>query len=93
MEIQIRDNGLKGAFFISENGEDIALMTFVWSGKDKIIIDHTEVSEQLGGQGIGKKLVNKAADFAREKNIKIMPLCPFAKKVMEGNEAYQDVLF
>ena len=81
MEIQQEDNGKKGVFFIEENGEVVAEMTYVWSGEDKIIIDHTEVSEKLGGKGIGKQLVHRAIEMAREKHIKILPLYPFAKKV------------
>jgi predicted GNAT family acetyltransferase len=72
MEIQQEDNGKKGVFFIEENGEVVAEMTYVWSGEDKIIIDHTEVSEKLGGKGIGKQLVHKAVEMAREKHIKIL---------------------
>ena len=74
MEIQQKDNGKKGVFFIEENNEIIAEMTYVWSGEDKIIIDHTGVSEKLGGKGIGKQLVHKAVEMAREKQIKILPL-------------------
>lgn len=93
MEIQQEDNGKKGVFFIEENGEVVAEMTYVWSGEDKIIIDHTEVSEKLGGKGIGKQLVHKAVETAREKHIKILPLCPFVKKVFDKTEDYKDVLF
>ena len=93
MEIQQKDNGKKGVFFIEENNEIIAEMTYVWSGEDKIIIDHTGVSEKLGGKGIGKQLVHKAVEMARENQIKILPLCPFAKKVFDKTEDYKDVLF
>ena len=93
MEIQEEDNGKKGVFFIEENGEVVAEMTYVWSGEDKIIIDHTEVSEKLGGKGIGKQLVHRAVEMAREKQIKILPLCHFAKKVFDKTEDYKDVLF
>ena len=93
MEIQQEDNGKKGVFFIEENGEVVAEMTYVWSGEDKIIIDHTGVSEKLGGKGIGKQLVHKAVEMAREKHIKILTLCPFAKKVFDKTEDYKDVLF
>jgi predicted GNAT family acetyltransferase len=70
MEIQQEDNGKKGVFFIEENGEVVAEMTYVWSGEDKIIIDHTGVSEKLGGKGIGKQLVHKAVEMARFRAIK-----------------------
>jgi hypothetical protein len=36
--------------------------------------------------------VSKAVDFAREKGIKIIPLCPFAKSVFDKVEQFRDVL-
>lgn len=91
MNIQQRDDGKKGAFYVEENGEQLAEMTYVWAGT-KMIIDHTEVSDKLAGKGVGKQLVNQAVEYARTNNIKIMPLCPFAKKVFDKTEAYRDVL-
>ena len=67
-------------------------MTFVFAGNDKIIIDHTEVNEGNNGKGFGKKMVAKAVEYAREKNIKIIPLCPFAKKVFDKTPEFRDVL-
>ncbi len=67
-------------------------MTFVFAGTDKIIIDHTEVNEGHNGKGFGKMMVAKAVEFAREKNLKIIPLCPFAKKVFEKTPEFKDVL-
>lgn len=92
MEIQIKDNGSKGAFFVSEEGKTLAEMTFVWGGTEKIIIDHTEVSDVLKGKGLGKMMLAKAVEFAREKGIKILPLCPFAKSVFDRVEEFRDVL-
>ena len=66
-------------------------MTYVWAG-DKMIIDNTEVNNILAGKGIGKQLLTKAVEYAREKKIKIIPLCPFAKSVFEKVEEFQDVL-
>ncbi len=92
MDIQQHDNGSKGSFYIEADGHRLAQMTYVWAGSDRIIIDHTEVSAALAGKGAGKQLVAKAVDFAREKGIKIVPLCPFAKAVFEKVPAYSDVL-
>lgn len=38
-------------------------------------------------------LVMSAVDFARANNIKIMPLCPFAKAQFEKDASIQDVKF
>jgi len=91
MEILQKDDGKKGIFFIEQDGNILAEMTYVWAG-EKIIIDHTEVSEVLGGKGIGKQLVHRAVEFAREKHIKILPLCPFAKAVLNKVSEYHDVV-
>lgn len=67
-------------------------MTFVQSGKGRIVIDHTYVSEDLRGQGIAGELLEKVVLFAREEEKKILPLCPYAKHKLEENAAYLDVL-
>lgn len=92
MDVRHRDSGTKGAFFIEQNGRQLAEMTYVWAGKERIIIDHTEVSDELRGQGAGKQLVAAAVDFARERSIKILPLCPFAKTVIGRVPEFRDVL-
>lgn len=56
------------------------------------IIDHTEVDGNYRGQGIANQLVKAVADAAREHKVKIMPLCPFAKKEFERVKEYQDLL-
>ncbi len=92
MEIQQKDDGKKGIFFIEQNGENVAKITYEWVGKTSIIIDHTLVDEKLKGQGAGKQLVTKAIEFARKNNLKIIPVCPFVKSVLDKEIAYRDVL-
>ncbi len=89
MNIQHEQSDTKGAFFIEENGKRIAEMTYTKNGDYRIIIDHTEVSESLKGKGVGKALVYHAADFARASNLKILPLCPFARRVFQRNKELQ----
>ncbi len=92
MEIKQIEHGSKGAFIIEENNERLAEMTYSKAGDQLIIIDHTEVSDQLKGKGAGKQLVTKAVEYARSKGIKILPLCPFAKSVFDKTPEFHDVL-
>ncbi len=92
MDIQQEEHGRKGAFFIDEDGEWVAELTYLRNGPNTLVIDHTEVDPKLGGQGIGKKLVAAAVDFARSNGLKIKPLCPYTKKVIAETPEYQDVL-
>ncbi|MVZ60931.1 GNAT family N-acetyltransferase [Sphingobacterium humi] len=86
-------NGNKGAFVAVEDGKKIGEMTYSAAGPGKIIIDHTEVDEQEKGKGIGHVLLMKAVEYARDNQVKIMPLCPFAKASFDRDVTIRDVLF
>lgn len=92
MKIQNSETDDSGKFYIEENGQRIALMTYQKTGADKIVIDHTEVDDALKGKGIGKDLVAEGVKFARENNLKIVPQCPFAAAEFGKNADYADVL-
>ncbi|RKG41570.1 MULTISPECIES: GNAT family N-acetyltransferase [Acinetobacter] len=92
MIVQHLENGSKGAFYVEQQGERLAEMTYSWAGTDKFIIDHTAVSDSLRGQGVGRHLVDAAVQFARERQVKIIPLCPFAKSVFDKDPEIRDVL-
>ncbi len=93
ISIEREDNGRKGSFLIFENEMLAGEMTYTWAGKTKFIIDHTGVAEQYAGKSFGKKLVMAAVDFAREQGVKILPLCPFAKKLFDTLPNLADVRF
>ena len=92
MEIQQFNRETKGHFKATEEGKEAGTMTYSWAGKEKIIIDHTDVNPEFKGRNVGNKMVMAAVDYARENNIKIIPLCPFAKSVFDKTEAIRDVL-
>lgn len=92
MEVKLEITEKNGYFYVSIDGKTEAKMTFVFAGNDKIIIDHTEVNPGNNGKGLGKKMVEQAVSFAREKNITIIPLCPFAKSVFDKTPEFKDVL-
>lgn len=81
-----------GTITIASDGDPAGKMTFVFAGADTIIIDHTEVDEAYNGKGFGKILFENAVAFAREKNLKVVPLCPFAKRMFDKMPETRDVL-
>ena len=50
-EVQLKINDKNGVFYIDVDGKHEAMMTFVFAGEDKIIIDHTEVNPGNNGKG------------------------------------------
>jgi predicted GNAT family acetyltransferase len=50
---------------------------------DRLVLVHTEVPDELEGQGVGGALVTAAVDFAEEQGLTLVPLCPFARGWLE----------
>lgn len=93
MVVQHEGDGKKARFFLEDGDKRIALMEYVYAGADKIIIEHTEVDTNYEGKGLGKLLVAAAVEMAREKGIKIIPLCPYANAQFRRMPDYKDVWF
>ena len=91
MDIKHDTTETKGTFYIEMEGKWVAEMTYSKAGAERIIIDHTDVADETRGQGLGKKLVYEAVEFARKNNLKILPLCPFARSVFSKNSEIRDV--
>lgn len=92
MDIKQIEHGSKGALVIDVGDKHLTEMTYSKAGEKIIIIDHTDVSDKLRGQGTGKQLVLKAVEYARMNHIKILPLCPFARSVFDKSPEFSDVL-
>ncbi len=91
MEIKHKENHGRGMFYIEDEKGLIAELTYHKDDSDVMTIDHTEVKRKVENRGIGSKLVKESVHYARENNLKIEPLCPFAEVQFERNQAYNDV--
>ncbi|UNC20389.1 N-acetyltransferase [Latilactobacillus sakei] len=54
-------------------------------------IEHTFVDESMRNQGIAKKLLDKAADYARENQYKMEPVCSYTVVAFDRYKEYDDV--
>jgi len=53
---------------------------------------HTEVPPELGGKGVGSKLIRGALDQVRADGLKVIAQCPFVKAFIEKHADYADLL-
>ena len=53
---------------------------------------HTEVPPELGGKGIGSKLIKGALDQVRAEGLKVIAECPFVKAYLNKHPEYADLL-
>ena len=65
-------------FYVGEDEQNAqAVITFKQVDNNEIDIDHTGVADELGGQGLGKQLVEAVVNYARKqlKNHRILSIC------------------
>jgi predicted GNAT family acetyltransferase len=53
---------------------------------------HTDVPPELGGKGVGSKLVKGALDQVRADGLKVIPQCPFVKAYIDKHPEYADLV-
>ena len=58
----------------------------------KLYLLHTEVPEAMEGHGIGSALVRASMEYAREKQVKVVPFCPFAREWLHRHPDYQEMV-
>ncbi|HEX9048956.1 MAG TPA: GNAT family N-acetyltransferase [Anaeromyxobacter sp.] len=81
-----------GAFFVEAGGERVAEMTYTRPSDGRAVIEHTSVSERLGGRGVGKRLVLAGVEWARATGTKLVPRCSYARAVLTRDPSLADVL-
>ena len=92
LPVQRSETGHRGAFFLEEAGARLAEMTSSRVNPALVMIDHTEVSDALRGQGAGRRLLDALVAWARETQTKVIPVCPYAKAQFEKDPTIRDVL-
>lgn len=90
IELKLNANG-RGAFIIEENNERIAEMD-IGIASSNLTVYHTEVSDKLQGQGIAAKLLSTMVAYAREHQLKVIPLCPYVLTQFKRHpDQYKDI--
>lgn len=92
MVVEHKKTGNKGMFYVEYENEIAAEMVYSMRSDNEMIIEHTEVSDQLRGKNIGYELVHAGVEYARHHGLKIIPVCPFARSVFDKKPDFNDVL-
>ena len=90
MEFIVRNNHSERRFEAKiENS--LAFVEYKLEGNQMTLV-HTEVPPELGGQGVGSKIVKAVLDFAKGNGLRVLPECPFVKSYIERHENYQEIV-
>lgn len=88
-KVTIEREELNGAheFVLRLDGERYGFLEFTRPEVGMMRIEYVEVSPDLRGTGLGKQLVEKAVAFAKEASLKVVPICSYARSVIENDPA------
>jgi predicted GNAT family acetyltransferase len=90
-KLEIRDNPGRHRFE-SELGDGSVAFAEYRLPDGKIVFTHTVVPPAHEGQGIGTALIRFALAAARERDLKVVPICPFFAAYMKKHDEVQDLL-
>ena len=88
--INIEEND--GSFDLYYDAEKAGFLEYNLEKEGILTITHTEVAAEFGGKGLGMELVKSAVEFAKKNDLKIVSLCPYAKKMIERTSDFKDLL-
>jgi predicted GNAT family acetyltransferase len=80
-EITVVDNQQDHRFEVEVDGH-LGELVYRLDGQ-RLVLLHTEVADELEGQGVGSELVRAAVARAAAESLTIVPNCPFARSWLE----------
>jgi len=60
--------------------------------QNSIYLTHTEVQKQLAGKGVGTALVKQVLQDIKDKNLTLVPLCPFVATYIKRNPEWRSLV-
>src|SRR5690349_10098748 len=90
-DLPIRDNPQEQRFEI-DLGDGTLTIAEYRLRPGLILFTHTEVPPAHEGQGIGSALIRFALNWARERGLKVVPICPFFAAYIKRHAEEQDLV-
>jgi predicted GNAT family acetyltransferase len=88
-KVTIEREELNGAheFVLRIDGERLGFLEFTRPEVGLMRIEYVEVDPSLRGTGMGHQLVEKAVAFAKDNDLKVVPICSYARAVIQRDAA------
>ena len=84
-KVSIEREELNGVheFVLRVDGERLGFLEFTRPDAGVMRIEYVEVDPDLRGTGLGRQLVEKAVAFAKDNQLKVVPICSYARAVIQ----------
>lgn len=91
MDAEIKDNPEKHRFELPLGGDALAV-TYYKEEDGRVVLLHTEVPQELSGQGIGSRLARGVFESLRAKGRRVIAKCPFMAAYASRHPEYLAML-
>ena len=94
MNVVIDREELNGVheFVLRIDGQRVGFLAFARPEVGLMRIEYVEVEPKLRGTGLGRQLVAKAVEFARDAKLRVVPICSYARAVIERDPALAETM-
>ena len=76
-DVQFKLNESKNGLFFIQNGENTIAKMVISIDGNRLTVYHTEVLPEVEGQGMAGELLKTVVAYARQHELKVVPLCPY----------------
>lgn len=90
-DIQVRDDPAAHRFELLVDGEMAGLASY-HSRPGAVVVTHSEVDPKFRGQGLANELARRTLDRIRERDLHVVPLCPFFAHYVGEHPEYADIV-
>ena len=90
MDIEVKHDKENERFVSAVEGYQAYLSYNVFD--DKIDLSYAYTPPELRGKGIAKIVVEYAFNYAKEKDLKVIPTCSYVQAFVERNDNYKNLL-
>jgi len=90
-QLNVINNTERNRFEVTVNGRT-AVSEYMLAGNTRIVFSHNEVPDALEGNGIGSRLARTALEYARDNELKVIPLCPYIASYIRRHPEYRPLL-
>lgn len=90
-DVQVVDVPDRSRFELRVAGERVGRADYR-TEPGRLVLVHTEVSDAYGGRGLGGRLAREALDTARDRGLRVTPLCPYVARYIRRHREYVDLV-
>lgn len=77
--------------FIAKTDGYTSFLSYVALDDKTLDYNHTFVPGELRGRGIASRLVKHALQYAKDRELKVVPSCPFVARIMQRDATFSDL--